>query len=248
MTTRAADICDAVLSSLSKKGLQAQSLEWTPSLSELTGSQLISLIELEKPILADISPEDYDILKRVVLQNPRLLWVSMGEDIAMDAALGYLRALKNENLNLDIRYLHLEDNTDRTVEALGGIITKVAGVLSNDREFVEMDGRLCINRWVADEGMSRMILNDQATSPPEHMTLGEARAGLALNTGSLDQPDSFVFTIDTDSASELATDEVAIEVKAITLTLVKPFSFWSCTTNMSIVTTTWNHQLKRLVA
>ncbi|KAF2811619.1 putative polyketide synthase [Mytilinidion resinicola] len=216
-TARAAEICDAVVSSLASKGLEARSVEWTQSLAEMKGKRLVSLLELEKPLLADISPEDYDILKSVVLQNPQLLWVSIGEDPVMDAALGYLRALKNENLNLDVRYLHLEDKTVRTPEDLAKTITKIATVRNGDREFVEIDGRLCINRWVSDEGLSRMILNDQTAGSPEYMAIGEAQTGLELNAGSLDHLDSFFFTIDTDSSSELAADEVAIEVKAIAI-------------------------------
>ncbi|KAF2491841.1 putative polyketide synthase [Lophium mytilinum] len=216
-TARAAQICDAVVDGLTSKGLEAQFVEWTSSLADMKGKRLVSLLQLEEPLRADISAEDYDILKSVVLQNPQLLWVSIGEDPVMDASLGYLRVLKNENLNLDIRYLRLENKTDRSPDALAKAIAKIATVPNGDREFVEMDGHLCINRWVPDEGMSRMILSDQTAGSPEYMAMGETKTGLELNHGSLDQPDTFFFTTDTNASSELAANEVAVEVKAVAI-------------------------------
>ena len=195
-------------------GVQAQSITWPPNMSELKGKRIISLLELENSMLADISPDDFNTLKKLVLQSSRLLWVSMGDEPVMSAAIGYLRALQNENMNLRLRYLLVEDRVGR---AVGNMITKVAMAQGNEREYAELDGYLCINRWVADNGMSQITGNDEETGTPEYMALGESRTALKIVTWDPEQPESFCFTIDTDADGDLKADELEIEVKALGL-------------------------------
>lgn len=49
---------------------------------------LISLLELDSPFLQDLCPENFATLQALMLRSKRMLWVAMGEDPAMQAAVG----------------------------------------------------------------------------------------------------------------------------------------------------------------
>jgi zearalenone synthase (highly reducing iterative type I polyketide synthase) len=224
-SNRLLDISNEILRHLSSIGLSAGNIVWPPDISTLAGKPLISLLELEKTMLGDISPSDFETLKSLVLQSSRLLWVSMGDDPVMGAAVGYLRTLKNENMNLQLRYLLVEDSPDRALKDLAKVITKVAFAAGVETEYAELGNNLCINRWIPDDRLSKIVRDTGAPVEPEQMALGEIRTNLKLVTGSLERPGSFYFTVDVDSSEELGAEELDIEVKAISLRYgIIPFS------------------------
>ncbi|KAK3304979.1 KR domain-containing protein [Chaetomium strumarium] len=79
----------------------------------------------------------------------------------MQAALGYLRVLKNENIHLDPRYLLLEDREDRSAAEVAQMLSPMVTSSTTDREYVERDGCLCINRWVEDGRLSRIMTDEE---------------------------------------------------------------------------------------
>ncbi|KAJ5091914.1 polyketide synthase [Penicillium alfredii] len=201
-----------LVATLESQKIKANVIPWTTELADLKGKSMISLVELENSIWTGFSPEEFDHLKGLVLQSGRLLWVSMGDDTVMQVAVGYLRVLQNENPNLDLRYLHLEQNAD--LQSTAEAVSKIAAAPTSDREYVEMDGVLCINRWVPRNDLAGLIAPSNDIEGREHVKLGEAPSGLKLiqPTGS---SKSFFFDFDHDIVGELGADEVEIEVKAI---------------------------------
>ncbi|KAF7133670.1 hypothetical protein CNMCM5793_004968 [Aspergillus hiratsukae] len=213
-STSLTEVGEKLLQSLGDRGVQAKRVEWPPEPAELQGKNVISLLELESPLLADISPADFDSLKTIILQSARWLWVSMGDDPVMQTAIGYLRVLQNENVNLDLRYLLLEDKPHRDPSHIG-IVTKVALLPTTDREYMELNGSLCINRWVADDGLGRLTSSENGAGTNEHIAVGDAPAGLKLVDGLINHQPSLFFDIDDNVKGELASDEVEIEVKSL---------------------------------
>lgn len=206
-----AGVSEKLVRILGERAVPAQRIQWPPEPSRLKGKTLISLLELAKPLLADISPVDFDTLKAIILQSSRLLWVAMGDDPVGQTAIGYLRVLQNENPNLDLRYLLLENEPHHEPSDVVNTVTKVALMPTTDREYIEMNGNLCINRWVADDGLSRLNASGNDTGIIEYIAVEEARTGLEL----VDSRPSFYFDIDHEVKEELASEDVEIGVKAL---------------------------------
>lgn len=196
-------IADEIVKISHKEGLEARSISWPPNMSEVASHSVISLLEIKKSFLSDISSQDFDTLKSLHLGISSMVWATKGDDLLKDAAVGYLRCLKNENPNLDIRYLKVEDRVDRSISSVAGTVMKAAITPSTEREFVEIKGCLSINRWVADEGISRTLVDKESLVTHEHMAIGESSGGLNLVIGNPKLPESFYFDAKTDSTVEL---------------------------------------------
>lgn len=203
---------------LTSQGYHAGTLQWSSGIvSELHGKSIISLLELETPFLSDLSEEDYSLLRTVVLNSSRLLWVAKGSDPAMQATIGYLRVLQNENVNLELRYMLLEERADRPAEYFASRVAELAVASTTDREYMEIDGSLCINRWVVDERLKHVMTSndDQQVDSTESVTLRDVGDSVLILRHSSNKPDSFWFTVDESQQSDLCTDEVEIQVRAI---------------------------------
>jgi hypothetical protein len=208
------DVEQHITERLSRQGLRSQSVTWPPDTSKLVGKPLISLLELERPLLANISSSDFDTLKEVVLRCSSLTWVCGGTHPTTEATKGYLRVLKNENLNLNLRYLGLgEEIPNLGVEKTAQIISRVAMEPTVDREFAQIDGQICVSRWKPDYKLSRMI--EESLSATETISLGDGPSGFKLVPGS--SKSATHFTIDEARNCSLLTDEVEVEVKALAL-------------------------------
>ncbi|KAJ5087235.1 polyketide synthase [Penicillium angulare] len=203
-----------IVSSLTSQGIDAITLPWTTELSKLKGKSLISLVELEDSIWKKFSPEEFDHLKSLLLQSSRMLWVSMGDGTVLQVAVGYLRVLQNENPHLDLRYLQLEQTTD--LHRTADVVVKTATLPTSDREYVETDGMLCINRWIPRDDLGGLIATSNDVEGREYVKLGEAPSGLKIVSQS-DSNKAFYFDVDEQFGAELCADEVEIEVKAIAI-------------------------------
>ncbi|KAH8703111.1 hypothetical protein BGW36DRAFT_422685 [Talaromyces proteolyticus] len=210
------DHLEEIISSLQTLFTQrGQTSRRIQSPSDVTGAPssatIISLLDAgHDSILAEISSEMFDFLKAVILSSSRFVWVAMGDNPVKQTAIGYLRALRNENPNLDLSYLLLEDRPHLEVGETADRILQTLDAPGSDREFVEVDGNLCINRWEVDEGVSLLNGIDNGTPTLENITVGEIRANLQLmQFGS----SPLYFDI-AQGQKELALDEVEVEVKA----------------------------------
>jgi hypothetical protein len=193
-------------------------VQWPPSdTDDLKTKPLLSLLENEEYFLTNITSENFELLRSVVLQSSNLSWVSTGENPSMGTAVGYLRTLKNENPNLQLRFLWAENKLDRTLEELAGVVVRAAVSPSIDREFLEVDGYLCICRWSPDLGMSRVFLSADAVEQQEYMPLRKSQKTLELVTGNIEQPESFYFELKGNHASRLGLEEIEIHVKAMSI-------------------------------
>ena len=214
--TKAKNVGAELVNTLKRKGVNTQTLSWPPSPGILNGKAIISLLELDGPLVGDLSQIDFETLKIVATQCSQLLWVSTGDDPVMGAALGYLRVLRNENPNLGLKYLLVEDR-ERPAEKIANVITKVASNPNIDSEFIETDGYLCINRWVADSVMTKLTAKDETTGLQDYMPIGESGFPLKLVGGKSGSSDSAYFTVDDNASSKLGDDEVEVEVRAMAL-------------------------------
>lgn len=204
---------ETIVTELESRKIKSRVVPWTTELSDLKGKPLVSLVELENSIWTKLSPEEFDHLKALTLQSARLLWVSMGEDTELQAAVGYLRVLQNENPHLDLRLLHLEQTAD--LHRTADVVAKLSAVSTSDREYIETDGVLRINRWVPREDLRGLLATSNDTEGREYVKLSEAPGALKLVSHKSSK--SIYFDIDDSLRDDLSPDEVEIEVKAIAL-------------------------------
>ncbi|PCH00416.1 Acyl transferase/acyl hydrolase/lysophospholipase [Penicillium occitanis (nom. inval.)] len=212
------EVSHRLLTKLISQGYHVETLQWSSeNVSKLHGKSIISFLELETPFLSDISEEDYSLLRTVALNSSRLLWVSKGSDPAMQATIGYLRVLQNENVNLDLRYMLLEERADRPAEDIASRVAELAVAPTTDREYMEIDGGLCINRWVVDERLKHVMTSndDQQGDSTVSVALRDVGDSVLILRHSSNKPDSFWFTADESQQTDLSTDEVEIQVRAI---------------------------------
>lgn len=180
-TSQTSEYAQAIKLALSRKSIACEAITWPPTDLDMVGRSIISLLELENPFLDDLSPMDFELLKATILRSSSFLWITQGKRPSTGAAMGYLRALKNENPNLNLRYLRLEDSLDRNILDVAQTLTKVGLDPNIDREFVEVDRQICINRWTPDGGMSRIISSDSANI--ESLALEKCQNPLELVAG-----------------------------------------------------------------
>jgi zearalenone synthase (highly reducing iterative type I polyketide synthase) len=215
------EVSHQLSTTLINQGLQVDTVQWSSeNTSNLHGKYLISLLELDTPFLSDLSEENYSLLKSGVLNSSRLLWVSRGSDPAMQATIGYLRVLQNENVNLDLRYMLLEGHANCSPDDIASRVCALALAPTTDREYLEIDGRLCINRWLVDERLKHVMASDddQQGDSTEAITLRDvAYSALTLRHSSNKQQNSCWFTVDDNQQSDLSADEVEVQVKAIAI-------------------------------
>lgn len=207
-----------LVSELSLQGLEAVVVPWSVDVATLQGQSLISLVELEKSIWTLLDEESFERLRKIILRSSSLLWVSMGEeDPVMHAAVGFLRVLQNENANLNLRYLHLEQESSR--QATASCIAKLAASPTSDREYIQIHNALCINRWAPKDELSGLIASKGEAEGRETVKLGDMTCGLKMihEGAGVGTSSSVYFDLDEYSSPELGPEEVEISVKAIAI-------------------------------
>lgn len=217
MTDRTSKICSNLAGALKEKGFQVSTVSWPVDVEELKGKSIISLLEMDRPFLSDIGVEDFEALKLVLLQSKTLLWVCMGNHPVMALATGLVRVLHDENPNLKLRYLLLEERIFRPVSNISNAILKVATSPSEEREYMEMNGEMCIPRWQLESEMTRVVAAKHESFQYDHMHLEDVRCSLRLAMPKSGFADFAHFIQDQAASGELEADEVEIKVEAIVL-------------------------------
>lgn len=209
---------------LAAHGLYVETVCWSTDVADMRGKTLISLMELDSPFLQDLCMEDFAALQMLMLHSKRVLWVAMGEDPAMQAAVGYLRVLQNENVDLDLRYLLLKNDgrcTDRSPEKIAQTVAAMANSSTTDREYMEFEGCIQINRWVDDDHLLSIMASSRSSSTSDLMRVGDISAPLRLQG-------SIYSAVERTGGDSLAENEVYVQVMAVDVqyvTALLEFSF-----------------------
>lgn len=172
---------------------------------------LISLLEVEEPVLDHLSERDYNVLKDAAVQYQRLLWVTCTASPAKGIIDGWSRTVESEMAGTRFQVLHLSPATGMQYgpELATRILTHHD---TKDDEFHEVDGVLQITRIYpspTENSAIRHHLEDSIRMSPI-----DAREDLRLTVGRPGLMDTLHFIEDDRLAAPLGDDEVEIEVKA----------------------------------
>lgn len=205
------------------------SLPSTGLLSEIDTKDKICIVtsELEKPLLATLTAEDFTQLQKALLGSLGVLWVV--EQAYLDSSnpstnmiTGLSRSIRSESLlkfgTLDLHATNDEDNNTKItviLQVLKSIFHKDADT-NCELEFSYRNGQLLTPRIVDDEELNEYVQKSQNTTQLQLTDFFQGGRLLKLSTGSRNTLASLHFT-DQIVKEPLLSDEVEIEVRAIGL-------------------------------
>ncbi|KAG7038038.1 reducing polyketide synthase [Colletotrichum scovillei] len=172
---------------------------------------LISLLELEKPLLDDLSEKEYENVKALSLAYQRLLWITCGDNPSFGVIDGLSRCVESEIAGTRFQVLHLSQETGlQHGPALASRI--LSSETTKDDEFHERDGVLQVTRIyrsLTENDSIKHHLHDStrvtSVRADEDLRLSIERPGLL---------DTLQFIEDNRLNAPLADHEVEIKVKA----------------------------------
>lgn len=184
----------------------------------------ISLVEIEKPLLAMIDAESFESLKMIAESTKGMLWVSYGgggkaNDPETALVNGLSTTLRSEYPSLAWNTLALDRSSSikDTVSTIATVFGKLRLVEPSYLEtaHIEIDGCLCIDRAVEANKYNDHIYSQVAPRQIKMQTVGEQSGrALTLSIGSPGLLDTLRFEDNQETHQSLADDEVEIMVKA----------------------------------
>lgn len=208
---------------LTEKGFGA-SLEELTNVEEVDSlCSYIILDSARQPLLTKASAEQFASITRLLSKATKVYWVIFATNdnggIVPDNALitGVSRTARNENPHLDCFTIDVQDSleqhTDQIQHAILEFInTTEARIRKNEpREYELMyrDGKMQIQRLVADNKLSKAVSTSSDVTETEETTFHQADRRLRIHVDKPGLLNSLVF-IDDDS-SALGPDEVEIK-------------------------------------
>lgn len=184
----------------------------------------IFLLEIDGAFVYKVQEKGFAAFKTAVLSANAILWLTRGggesavrPEVGLITGLG--RSLRTENIDIDFVELALEEQSSTTEVAhyILKVFKQTLITLSerNESEFMEKDGRLCINRVVEANYLNDRINSKVALQKAEMQSLRQVpERSLTLTIGSPGLLDTLRFVDDRSVQQPLETDEVEIEVKA----------------------------------
>ncbi|KAK8112334.1 uncharacterized protein PG998_008791 [Apiospora kogelbergensis] len=201
---------------LVSRGMTVSLKRW----SELVGSSIpstsviVSLLELEQPMLHDISESDFLAIQKLVTQSERIVWITGGNDPLFYVVDGFARTISNETASLRFQTLHLSPS---------GLVNGpplVSRVLTSDAcfddEFREVQGMLQTARVYNSPAGEKRIASHlkDATRMVNLKDEEESRGPLQLVIGKPGLLDTLHFAHDARTLAPLAATDVEIRVHA----------------------------------
>lgn len=179
------------------------------------GKTFISLVELETPLLDNLSEPDFHKVKQLVLSCERLLWVTSGHNPSMAVVDGLSRTMRNENASIKFQVLHLLSSPDIALQHGPSLAVRLATSSTKDNEFREHNGLLQVSRFfnsVTGNEAVRYCLEDSVhVQPLKDKNRPEA---LRLTIGKPGLLDSLAFIHDERFDAPLGEMEIEVDVKA----------------------------------
>ncbi|KAB2571603.1 Highly reducing polyketide synthase easB [Lasiodiplodia theobromae] len=130
-----------------------------------TNAVVVSLLELEKPFLATMSPDDMDLFRHFTNTVSDVVWLTgagmlEGENPDLTLASGLSRATMLEQPSLRFALLDVGKlDEKRLFDAECTAVQKVLATFDemDDKEFIHHDGLLHISRFVPDHGLNTLF-------------------------------------------------------------------------------------------
>lgn len=192
-----------------RKGVQ----QINKDVSKGTTSIYISLLEVEKPVLDNLSEPDFQVIQKMMVSCEKILWITGHDNPAFGIVDGLARCVNNEVASTRFQVLHL---SSEGIHHGPSLILRIleSSDATTDNEFREQGGFLQVQRIYTSPTEDNHIRNHLEDST-RLMSLNDSSASFALTIGKPGLLDSLHFDRD-DSAvvTPLADEELELHVKA----------------------------------
>jgi NADPH:quinone reductase-like Zn-dependent oxidoreductase len=198
------------------------------SVSTFEEKLIISLLEIDSPLLTTWSEEEFNIFKALALKSAGLLWITRGGGQmgvptrpAANAAVGFFRVIRAETPHLKLPTLDLSETLDLkaadATKCVWQVFESVFVKLGTDREYAESCSALYIPRAVEEKGMNS-ALTDLTTKPTVQMQpLHQPSRHMKLDIGVPGMLDTLHFIEDPEPLTEMGPFDVEYTVHATAL-------------------------------
>ena len=181
------------------------------SLDGLKAKTYVSLLELERPILDNLSERDFHNIRAVVLNCEQLLWITHGENPSFGMVDGFSRRIMSEIASTKFQLLHLSKATG--LQHGPSLATRVLESDGSDNEYREVGGILQVARIFKSPKQNESVRHHLEDST-RLVTLADQDDALRLSIGKPGLLDTLRFVSDERMLTPLEDHEVEIQVKA----------------------------------
>jgi len=186
-------------------------------------STILSLLELEKPILYDLEETDFYTLRHALKAHQTVIWVTAASTTSSVFAevgmiQGLARVLSTEERTSSIVTVALEDHKEHP-ETWAKHVIQVSNSTMSARgdilelEYVERDGTLMIGRVAEANELNHEV--HARTTPTTRLQEFDGSLPMTLAVGNPGSLDSLHFIEDPRYCTEIQPDEVEIRVVAV---------------------------------
>ena len=213
---RSSALATQLIHELQNRTFKTSRMAWDWKACDITEKECISLVELETSFLEDLSEEDFNRVKNVILDSAKLTWITAFDGPAGAVASGMARTIRNEIPGKVFRSLHLQDKSLDSPNELAFLIGELATTVTSDDEFKEDAGILQVCRVVEDAPMNEEItqLLVEGKENVEAMALEQLDGPQMLAIRSPGMLETLCVEEDDVAGYELGQDEIEIQVKA----------------------------------
>ncbi|XP_014551034.1 hypothetical protein COCVIDRAFT_31369 [Bipolaris victoriae FI3] len=194
--------------------------------TSVAGKYCLCLAEWENPVLANLTDDDWERVREVILSSEGSLWITGGG--ALDTThplnslmVGLARAIRNENAGVSLACLDLEAPSTIDFEKASRTILKVAEAHvrsdGTEGEFAARGETVFIPRVERTLEMDASLRKYEAKGDPEMVSFMGCGRPLKLTIKTPGLLDTFQWEEDETYHTPLPDDWIEIEVKAVGL-------------------------------
>lgn len=184
----------------------------------------VILLELDQPILSELTSEEFSQLQKLLTESAGLLWVTKGAYLHAtnptgNMAVGLTRTVRSET-EAAVATLDLDPDSELSGTAQMDLILEAFVRVFDDQEagdmeYAEKDGVLFVPRIVNDDSMNLFVHREvhSSTCAPYPQDFASARR-LKMSVGTAGALDSLYFHDDQGLEVALGEQEIEIDVRA----------------------------------
>ncbi|KAF2490207.1 hypothetical protein BU16DRAFT_470125 [Lophium mytilinum] len=230
LTTEAqskSSLVSSVVESLEKFGLPSvKVVDWRHLADiEVKESTFVSLLDLDHPVLLDVSESDFANLKKLFLTSQGGLWVGKSAIAHPDAAIatGFIRTARWERDldTCDLVTLGLEDSELHSDAQTAKHISKIfdhhfiTTTTNKNEEYSTSEGLLSVPRLIQAEYINSFLASKVTKAEPEVQAFGaDPTRALRLSTDAPGLLNRLMFIDDPVYPKPLQAEDVEVEIKA----------------------------------
>ena len=233
-TPEACKFSDSLNEHLQKTGIEVEKASLAHAVTANTdgsifvsGKGVVSLLELEQPMVHELSETDFESLHKVLLKSIGGLWISRAgagvepaSDPRFSATTGLLRTLRTEKPEIRIHQLDLSSQASITRPPIAELDTRyfrsefTAEFLNAETEVAEFNEQLYVPRLYDDKAKNHSLHLQGRKAAPELQPFVQPGRPLRLDVGAPGMLDSLHFVEDSRPLARLGVHDVEFEVQA----------------------------------